>query len=128
MNTEEKLKELESEIEEIKDDLGTKTISTRGFEAFSTKDPNHYILTVHIGCRGLSKTIPIKDNPKYPEGCYRQMYNVYCYFKFLDTTLTGSADIIFSKDNEIIGCLPFEIKTEDEIIKYVFNKTLIPNI
>lgn len=97
MNTEEKLKELELEIEEIKKDLGTKTISTRGFQArlykSGGKRPD---LEIHLGCRGLSPKKLLEN------GDYYQEYNAY--YKYNEYNGCIVLDMKFNKNNEIIDC------------------------
>jgi hypothetical protein len=121
MNTEEKLKELELEIEEIKKDIRTKTESPRGFIAVGEKDATHFLLKVHLCCRALSTKVIAEE---YYEGCYKQIYNTKCYCERTKETKEKPIEAIFSGDNKIIGCTPFKLTVGEETSVYKYEKTI----
>lgn len=118
MDIEERISELESKVKEIREDIGTTTVSTRGFYAtiykggFDSKD-----LEIHLGCRGLSPKISLEN------GDYYQEYNAY--YKYNDYKGGIVLDMKFNKNNEIIGCKqrPFKCpisKKEGDYIEYEY--------
>lgn len=122
MEIEERFQKLESEIEEIKKDLGTKTESPRGFMARSEERPDQPI-TVNIACRGISK--PQILDGKLFNGWYYQIYNTF-YHCGENEHIRGEMviDVLFTDKNEIAGCRPFTIKVKDMEWKYEYDSAL----